>query len=56
MAYTLGLCYCVSECYNIHARDPMAKGGAVTSSSEAWAGASAEPAWQLQGASATSGF
>lgn len=50
------LCYSISEFHNVHARDPIAKGGAVTSSSEGWTGASAVPAQQLQGASATSGF
>lgn len=56
MDYTSGLCYSISECHNVHARDPIAKEGAVTSSSEGCAAASAEPAQQLQGASATSGF
>lgn len=33
MDYTLGLYYSISECHNVHARDPIVKGGAVTSSS-----------------------
>lgn len=56
MDYILGLYYSISEYHNVHARDPIAKRGAVTSSSEGWDVASAEPAQQLQGASATSGF
>lgn len=56
MDCTLGLYYSISECHNVHAIDPMAKRGAVTSSSEGWDVGSAEPAQQLQGTSATSGF
>lgn len=36
MDYTWGLCYPISECHNVHVRDPTAKGGAITSSSEGW--------------------
>lgn len=46
----------IAQCHSVHARDPIAKGGAVTPCSGAWAGASPEPAQQLRGASATSGF